>query len=194
MTLDNILEEIKKAETIAIMVHEAPDGDAVGSALAMRFALKQLGKESDVLIPEYSRLFSFLPGTEEIKTESSIKEYDLAISIDCSDLKRLKCGEEYFETAKRKIQIDHHSSNTMFGDLNFVNPDAPDAHHKAEYFCKRFIGKYSAPYRNQTQCSGRLHQIPDRYRRRCKRTQQGRRLSTLPCRAEKPQKSGRPSA
>ena len=125
MTLDDILEEIKKAETIAIMVHESPDGDAVGSAIAMKFALQQLGKESDVIIPEYSRLFAFLPGTDKIVAESSIKEYDLAISIDCSDLKRLKCGEEYFETAKRKIQIDHHSSNTMFGDLNFVNPASP---------------------------------------------------------------------
>lgn len=125
MTLDNILEEIKLANTIVILTHETPDGDAIGSSLAMKLALKQIGKESDVIIPEYSRLFNFLPGANEIKTESEIKEYDLAISVDCTDLKRLKCGDEYFETAKRKIQIDHHGSNQMFADLNFVNPVSP---------------------------------------------------------------------
>lgn len=125
MTLDDILNEIQVADKIAILTHEAPDGDAIGSSLAMKLALKQLNKESNVIIPEYSKLFSFLPGAKDILQESDIKEYDLAIALDCGDLKRLKCGEEYFETAKRKVQIDHHGSNTMFGDLNFVNPASP---------------------------------------------------------------------
>ena len=102
-----ILEDaIKNAEKIVILTHEAPDGDAIGSSLAMMHALKKLGKESDVIIPEYSRLFSFLPGSDKIKSESSIEEYDLAIALDCGDIKRLKYGEEYFDGAKRKIQIE----------------------------------------------------------------------------------------
>ena len=125
MTLDDILNEIQIAEKIVILTHEAPDGDAIGSSLAMKLALKQLGKTSDVIIPEFSRLFDFLPGADEIKKEGDIKEYDLAIALDCGDLNRLKCREDYFETAKRKVQIDHHGSNTMFGDLNFVNPASP---------------------------------------------------------------------
>ena len=125
MTLDNILEEIKKAEKIVILTHETPDGDAVGSSLAMKIALKQLGKNADVIIPKYSRTFEFLPEVKKIKSESEIKKYDLAISVDCADLKRLASGKEYFETAKTKIEIDHHSINTMFADYNFVNPVAP---------------------------------------------------------------------
>ena len=125
MTLDSILEEIKVAEKIVILTHEAPDGDAIGSSLAMMHALRKLGKESDVIIPEFSRTYSFLPGADEIKTESDIEEYDLAIALDCGDIKRLKLGEIYFEEAKRKIQIDHHGSNKMFADLNFVNPVSP---------------------------------------------------------------------
>lgn len=125
MTLDSILEEIKKAETIVVLTHETPDGDAVGSSLAMKLALKQLGKNVDVIIPKYSRTFSFLPDANEIKKESETERYDLAIAVDCADLKRLAEGEKYFETAKRKIQIDHHSINTMFGDYNFVNPVSP---------------------------------------------------------------------
>ena len=124
MTLDNILEEIKKAETIVILTHETPDGDAIGSSLAMKLAVKQLGKEADVIMPKHSRTFEFLPEANTIKVQSEIERYDLAISLDCADLKRL-AGAEYFESAKRKIQIDHHSINTMFADHNFVNPVAP---------------------------------------------------------------------
>lgn len=124
MTLDEILKEIKKAERIVILTHESPDGDAIGSSLATRLMLEKIGKKADVIIPEYSRLFEFLPGTSEIKKESKIEKYDLAISLDCADLKRL-CGKEYFENAKRTIVIDHHGSNKMYGDLNFVNPVSP---------------------------------------------------------------------
>ena len=124
MTLDNILEEIKKAETIAIMAHETPDGDAIGSCLAMKVALKQLGKNADVIIREVPKIFDFLPGREEIKTDSDVENYDLAISLDCADFKRL-VGNEYFEKAKQTIVIDHHSSNKMYGEINFINPVAP---------------------------------------------------------------------
>lgn len=124
MTLDKILEEIKKANKIVIVTHETPDGDAIGSSLGMNLALKEMGKDTDVIIPDYSRIFEFLPGTDNIKVESEIKEYNLAIALDCSDLKRV-AGAEYFENAKMKIVIDHHAKNQMFGDYNFVNPSAP---------------------------------------------------------------------
>lgn len=125
MTLDEIYQEIKKAEKIVILTHEASDGDAVGSTLAMKVALKQLGKDADVIIPEYSRVFNFLPYANEIKKENGDATYDLAISLDCTDLKRLGMGKEYFATAKKTIQIDHHSINSMFADLNYVDPVSP---------------------------------------------------------------------
>ena len=124
MTLDEILEEIKKAEKIVILTHESPDGDAIGSSLAMSLALKGLGKNPDVIIKDYSRLFSFLPDAKNIKEVSDVEQYDLAIALDCADLKRL-IKSEYFENSKTKIVIDHHGSNKMYGDLNFVNPVSP---------------------------------------------------------------------
>lgn len=124
MTLDNILEEIKKAEKIVILTHETPDGDAIGSSLAMKLAVKQLGKEADVIMPKHSRTFDFLPEANTIKENSEIERYDLAIAVDCAELKRI-AGVEYFEKSKMKIQIDHHSINGMFADYNFVNPVAP---------------------------------------------------------------------
>lgn len=124
MTLDEILKEIKEAEKIVILTHESPDGDALGSSLAMKLMLEELGKKSDVIIPEYSRMFQFLPSATEIKTDSEIKKYDLAISVDCANFKRM-AKNEYFEKAKKTIVIDHHGSNNMYGDLNYVNPVSP---------------------------------------------------------------------
>ena len=126
MTLDNILEEIKKADTILILSHENPDGDAIGSGLAMMWALKNMEKNVDLVIKEYPENFKFLPGTEFIKNKPDDKEYDLAIAVDCADIKRINSiYVEDFENAKVKIQFDHHTKNSMFADYNFVNPVSP---------------------------------------------------------------------
>lgn len=125
MTLDNIFEEVNKAESILIVTHENPDGDAMGSSLALYKALKLLGKNPEIVIPEYSRTFAFLPSSDEIKTECSRDVYDLAISVDAATLRILGTLGENFEKAKTKVVIDHHGSNTMYGDYNYVNPDAP---------------------------------------------------------------------
>ncbi len=124
-TLDNILEEINKAETIVILTHENPDGDAMGTSLALYSALKQMGKKPDIIIPEHPRNFNFLPGIGEIKRETDVEKYDLAIAVDCATIKMMNGFVRYFEDAKVRISIDHHSTNTMFGDINYVSPDAP---------------------------------------------------------------------
>ena len=125
MTIDNIKEEIEKANDIVILTHECPDGDAVGSALAMYLTLRKMNKQVDVIIPEYSNVFSFLPGASEIKKEGKNEPYDLAISVDVTGIARLNGFAKYFENAKTKIQIDHHQVNDMFADYNFVNPASP---------------------------------------------------------------------
>jgi len=125
MTIDNIKEEIYKANSIIILTHEMPDGDAIGSSLAMYNGLKTLEKDVDVIIQHHSTVFDFLPKANEIKTEGSRLKYDLAIALDCGDIKRLNGYAEYFENAGTTIEIDHHAINTMFADYNFVNPTAP---------------------------------------------------------------------
>ncbi len=125
MTLDNIKEEIEKAESIVILTHENPDGDAIGSTLSMYNALVQLGKKPEMIVPEYPEIFSFLPEASKMQKEGTKEIYDLAIALDCSDIKRLNGFAKYFENARTTINIDHHSVNAMFADYNFVNPDAP---------------------------------------------------------------------
>lgn len=125
MTIDSIVSEIKKAKNIVILTHENPDGDAIGSSLGMYLALKQLEtKNIDVVIPVYPNVYNYLPGIKDVKKEGKNEAYDLAIALDCGDIKRLNGFSKYFEDAKVKIVIDHHAVNTMFGDYNFVNPIA----------------------------------------------------------------------
>ena len=125
MTLDDIKEEIKKAKKTVILTHESPDGDAIGSSMAVYLALKNNNKDVDVIIPEMPRTFDFLPRVNEVKKESDVEKYDLAIALDCADLKRLNGFATYFENARKTIVIDHHSINTMFGQYNYVDPVAP---------------------------------------------------------------------
>ena len=127
MTLDKIKEEIEKAEKIVILTHENPDGDAIGSGLALYRALEKLGKKPDFIVPESSRVFNFLPSADKMKKEGESEPYDLAIAVDAATIKMLNGWANYFETAKVKVVIDHHGTNTMYGDLNYVNPDAPAA-------------------------------------------------------------------
>ena len=125
MTLDYIIEEIKNARDIVILTHENPDGDAIGSSLAMYNSLKQIGKGVDLIIPEFPKTFEFLPGSNEVKQDVKDSNYDLALALDCGDIKRLNPFVDCFENANVRISIDHHSANTMFADYNFVNPAAP---------------------------------------------------------------------
>lgn len=124
MTLDEIIKEIDNANNIVILTHETPDGDAIGSCLAMKLAIEKMNKNADIIMTKCARMYSFLPKFQEIKKESEIKNYDLAIALDCATLKRLD-NREYFEQAKKTIVIDHHGSNTMFGDINYINPVSP---------------------------------------------------------------------
>ena len=125
MTLDDILVELKNAKTIVVLTHESPDGDAISSSLSVMHALAQFGKNADVVIPEHAKDFDFLPGADQILNNGKEEQYDLAISVDCTDLKRLAGGKEFFETAKKTVEIDHHSVNAMFADYNYVDPVSP---------------------------------------------------------------------
>ncbi|MBQ8681769.1 MAG: bifunctional oligoribonuclease/PAP phosphatase NrnA [Bacilli bacterium] len=124
--LDSIIEVINRAEKIGIFTHVSPDGDAIGSSLALYLGLKQLKKDVDVIADEYSRCFNFLPYREEIKAKGA-KEYDLAIALDCASKGRLFDPKNSFDNSAVTVSIDHHSSNTYFADYNYVEENSPAA-------------------------------------------------------------------
>ena len=124
-TLDEILKEVKKANDIVILTHNNPYVSAIGSSLAVYIALKQAGKNVEVVIPKMPRIQNFLPCADEVKKEASKQSYDLAISLDCATIKLVNGWANYFEDAKTRIVIDHHSTNDMYGDLNYVELSSP---------------------------------------------------------------------
>ncbi len=97
-----------------------------GSSLATYIILKRLNKEVDVIIPNYPETYKYLPCVDEVKKEAEKDRiYDLAIALDCGDIKRLDDPNLNYDLAKVTINVDHHSSNSMFADYNFVDPVAP---------------------------------------------------------------------
>lgn len=124
--LDSIIDAINRAHRIGIFTHVSPDGDAIGSSLGLYLGLKQLKKDVDVIIDEYSKCFKFLPSLDDIKNKGEEK-YDLAIAIDCATKGRLFDLNNSFDNSDVTVSIDHHVSNTYFAILNYVEGDSPAA-------------------------------------------------------------------
>ena len=101
-------------------------GMLFGSSLAAYMILKRFGKKVDLIIPVFPETYKYLGHVDETKKAGEEgKVYDLAIALDCADIKRLDDPNGNFELANVTVNIDHHSSNSMFADYNYVNPVAP---------------------------------------------------------------------
>lgn len=126
MIYEQIIDIINKSSKIAVTSHMQPDGDNIGSSLALCLALKKLGKKAVFVIDDnVPELYRFLKGAREVEKPSSVAEidFDLLIALDCGDLERL--GKVAQLVSKTKlINIDHHISNTKFGEVNLVEENA----------------------------------------------------------------------
>ena len=122
--LDNIIEIINRSKKIGIFTHVSPDGDAVGSSLALYLGLKNLNKDVEVILDDYASCFEFLTGINDVKKEGS-RDYDLAIALDCATKGRLYDKNGSFDSAINRIAIDHHISNTFFAENNYVEGNSP---------------------------------------------------------------------
>ena len=124
--LENIIDCLNRAKKIGIFTHVNPDGDAIGSSMALYLALKQLNKEVDIIADEYSKCFDFLSNLDEIKQKGS-KDYDLTVALDCATKGRLFDLNNSFDSSITSISIVHHASNTFFADYNYVEGKSPAA-------------------------------------------------------------------
>jgi bifunctional oligoribonuclease and PAP phosphatase NrnA len=118
---------IRSAKRVAILTHTNPDGDAIGSSLALALALVKLGIDAQVVIPDgLPDFLRWLPGIERSTTFAYKKEKaigiiegaELIFCLDFNDPKRLNGAEEYLRKSKaRKILIDHHQDPVQFADI-----------------------------------------------------------------------------
>ena len=133
--MEQIAKRIRQANRVAIFTHMRPDGDAIGSALALSAALDFLKTPNQVCVEtEIPSNLTFVEGVEKI-VKKPRGEYDLLFVVDCSDEQRLGAlSEEYFIAKRKKIDvinIDHHVSNTRFGKYDFVQNCAANCMHIA---------------------------------------------------------------
>ncbi len=121
-----IKDIIDNENEFIITSHVRPDGDSIATQAALALALKQINKNVIILNKdEVPYLYRFLPGTELIKTSLEIPhEPRIVFYIECSDFDR---PELIIDDCHYIVNIDHHITNTMYGDLNWIDPKAPAA-------------------------------------------------------------------
>ena len=124
--LDDIMQSIKDANKIYIGSHINPDGDNVGSTLALTLALKKINKDvTPLLVGEIPSDYKFLPGLELYEDYGEeLHPIDLFIAVDSADADRLGKNKPLLDVSKNIVNIDHHISNTNFGMINLVDDKA----------------------------------------------------------------------
>lgn len=131
--MENLFLELKnkinEAENIVIFSHVNPDGDTLGSNLALNLVIKQtFGKKADsVVVGTLPKLYSYLPYFSEFKNIEEIdknKKYDLAIAVDVASKDRMVTAVQVYNNAKYRINIDHHITNNGYADLNIIDGNA----------------------------------------------------------------------
>lgn len=121
--LGQVIELIEKNHRFAITSHIRPDGDSLGSSLALCWILRSLKKDAEIIMCDnVPHAYSKLPGTEMVRVISDIdREYDAVFVIECSDVSRP--GIPSLNT-QFVVNIDHHSTTMLFGDLNWIDSTA----------------------------------------------------------------------
>jgi phosphoesterase RecJ-like protein len=126
--LDQAAAAIAAAPALALACHHTPDGDALGSMLALHHLALANGKRSVASWPEPFQVaahYDFLPGLElATKPADYPAEPDLMVTFDCGSIGRLAELGEPARRARELIVVDHHSTNDGYGTINLIDPDA----------------------------------------------------------------------
>lgn len=126
---DAVVERIRDAREVLTVCHENPEADALGSALAVALAVEHLGgRATPVCSDPVPQMYDFIPGMERFRQDpESDRAYDLIVVGDCGDLQRvgsvLGRHAELFGRVPI-VNIDHHVSNTGFGEVDWIDPAA----------------------------------------------------------------------
>jgi len=121
--LAQVLQEIQQRRRFLVTSHARPDGDAIGSTLALAHILRKMGKSAEIVLGDpVPLLYHPLPGSETIVHSSQVNgDYDAVIILECDSVQRtrLRGLENLF-----LINIDHHASSRPFANINWIDPSA----------------------------------------------------------------------
>ncbi|MEJ7585751.1 MAG: DHH family phosphoesterase [Acidimicrobiales bacterium] len=127
-TLDQAAAAIDAAPSLALACHHTPDGDALGSMLALHHLALAAGKQSVASWPEpfdVAAHYDFLPGLDlTTKPADFPRAPDLMVTFDCGSIDRLAELGEPARNAHQLIVVDHHSTNDGYGTINLIDPGA----------------------------------------------------------------------
>lgn len=127
---EDIFQRLSSSKRTLLVAHQNPDGDAIGSALALfHFLGKTVGENHIFCLTEPASTFNFLPEVERIKTDPSVFqkiEFDTIVVLDSGDLEYsgVKLHLEELEYSPQILNIDHHPTNEHFGHVNLIEIDA----------------------------------------------------------------------
>ncbi len=118
---------IEGAREIVLACHQGPDGDALGSMLALQLALRERGVKATAswgsdpfVVPKH---YMFLPGLDGLSPPGEVpSDPELMVTFDCGSFERLGTLEPNAKAAKQLICVDHHVSNESFGSINLIDP------------------------------------------------------------------------
>jgi len=122
-----ICQRLESAERPILICHISPDGDALGAMLGLAIALHKLGKGADAVCQDpVPATYAFLPGADRVLARPG-DGYDLVVSLDCSDLRRMGAPYQHLSAGEKSlpiVNIDHHVTNLNFGAINWVDTTA----------------------------------------------------------------------
>lgn len=123
---EKIIEKLKEEQTFYLISHMLPDGDSIGSLLALGEGLRNMGKEVKMFTPGHiPRKYMFLEGSSQVLHEAVFEDPSVTIIVlDSSDIDRLGIFKEFVLKSSQIINIDHHITNQRFGTLNLVDSNA----------------------------------------------------------------------
>ncbi|MCY6356640.1 DHH family phosphoesterase [Clostridium sp. ZS2-4] len=125
--INSVIEAINRSKKIGITCHVSPDGDALGSSLALMQGLLKLNKEAYIMSKEsLPETFGYLPFCDEVNKniDCILENTDTVIVLDCGNVGRINSNLSMPNRNYTLINIDHHLSNDLYGDINYVNTDA----------------------------------------------------------------------
>lgn len=128
MSAKKVIRAIRKYTRFLLTSHIGLEGDALGSELALASLLRKLGKQVWLVNSDRAPAnYGFLPGIKKIRHNLKKCDFQVAIIVDCPDKKRIGRIAQLIDQGTPIINIDHHTGNKEFGQVNWVNPHASSA-------------------------------------------------------------------
>jgi phosphoesterase RecJ-like protein len=118
-----VAEALRSRDGFLLVTHENPDGDALGSLLALKLALDSLGKDSAMYLygdAPLPREYAFMPLDGLLREPPPDAAQRVLVALDCANEQRLGPDPTLLEQAPLKVDIDHHHDNSRFGDINLI--------------------------------------------------------------------------